>query len=910
MPVSPPPVHETRFFVPPTLPALVRRERLTAKLNHVHALTLIAAPAGYGKTTLATEWLTERQPESVAWLSLTEADNDPVRFLAALLTACQPLAEGSGRKAKPIQFGPHPLQPQTVLTSLLAALGGQSTPTSPKVLVLDDYHLIETEAIHTTIEFLVEQRPLVLRLIITSRTLPPGLPLARWRARGQLTELLTDDLRFTEAEAGAFLNHIMGLKLSPTAVAVIEARTEGWIVALRLAALSLAGQASTSTKLMHFTGTHRHLVDYLAEEVLDDQSVEAQTFLLQTSILDQFCAPLCEALIPAGTLLNAQTMLERLERANLFVIPLDPERRWFRYHSLFAEFLRQQLARRHPDWTPELHRRASDWYESAGDQERALHHAVAAQQWERAAQLVDQCAEAWMQAGEISTLLNRLRQLPEARVRTSASLCLWYGWTSAITLNLSEAERWVTQAESALRNQQQQCGISDEARWPQYLRAGYGQALAIRALVARLRPDTAQAIQLALRALELLPENEATVRSVAASTLGLAQLRAGDFDLADETLERAHRWAESARNAFVWVTTLCHQGGLRVMRGQLHAAHRFYSQALAVATDQGLTALAALPHIRLARVLYHWRQLPKALAHLTLGLQHVELAEYASLYQNGYLTLARLQAAQGQLTTAQETLTTAEALARRYQLAAEEALTQTWRARLRLHTGDLEAAEHWAQASGIWLPTSNGQWQIDERRIVDEDMLFTLCRWLITTSDPAHLAQVEYLLAKQLQEVETQKRWGSIIEVHLLQSLWHRAKGQPEAALAQLETALALAEPQGYVSLFVDEGQPVAALLARVRHSHPRGAYAGRLLACFPAERPASSKSHGLIVPLNEHELAILRLLATGLSNAAIARERVLAVSTVRWYIKHLYQKLGVHNRTQAADRARALSLL
>jgi LuxR family maltose regulon positive regulatory protein len=912
------PLLTTKFHLPPARPNLVPRPRLTARLGS-HPLTLISAPAGSGKTTLVSHWLSETTNHPLskpAWLSLDSDDNDAARFLAYVIAALQTVEPTLGQGAWALLQSSHPALPKTIVTALLNESAGLE---SLITLVLDDYHLITSPAIHEAVTFLLDGLPPTLRLIITTREDPP-LPLARLRARNQLAEIRPDDLRFKPDEAAQFLNDAMGLSLSVDEVVVLEQRTEGWIAGLQLAALALQStglpQAPRSKPrrddvasfIQSFAGSHAHIADYLATEVFQRQPPLVQEFLLQTCHLERLCGALCDAVTLRS---DGQAQLERLQQANLFLSRQDGERRWFRYHGLFADFLRNYLPQRYsPEHRAELRRRASHWLEAAGDVDHAIDHALAAGDLDRAAGLIEVRAETWMRYGEVSTILNRLRQLPESLVRTRSGLCVWYGWSLALTHHLDAAEAWANQAETLIERERCALGLGDGARLPHHLRAALGQALAIRALVARLRLDASQVIPLSLRALEILPDNVLTVRSVVGGNIGLAQLWTGDIDIADETLAQAQRWAESAGNAFVLIATLCQRGGLQAMRGQLHAAHHLYTQALALAGAEGRPQLAVLPQTRLAQIHYQWNELPRALDHVTPSLNHAALTEYANSVLNGYGTLARIQQAQGNATVALETLITAEQFARHHHVPRGDELARAWQARLRLQAGDIAAAERWAQEAELWVQSPDGQWRVEAHRIWDEEALFTLCRLLLAKADPVSLRHAEGLLAKRLAEVEQQNRLESIIEARVLQALAQRAMGHSEAAVALLEMALTLAEPPGYVRLFLDEGPPMLALLARVHHSHPARGYASKLLTAFPTGPAARPAVPSLIEPLSPNELEILRLLAQGLSNADIARERVLAVSTVRWYVKHIYRKLGVHNRTQAVIQAEALMLV
>ena len=898
-------------------PSLVPRPRLLSCLDQAlhHPLTLITAPAGYGKTTLAAAWLQSHpasttattqdplQPSSFrlhpcfSWLSLHPTDNDPHRFLANLVAALSRAQPGLGQGALALLRAGGFEPAVSALLDELAAAREQ-----PLVVVLDDYHSLTAAPIQRAFAALLDHPPAGLHLLLISRNEPVHLPLARLRARGQLLALDAADLRFDEVESAGFLNGPMGLALPPAKTRKLAARTEGWAAALQLAALALQGRAEPEAFIAGFSGRHAHLADYLASEVFARQPLEVQTFLLHTAHLDRLCAPLCAAVTSQPA---SQAMLEHIQRANLFLIALDDERRWFRYHALFAEFLRARAESLGAETLAALHTCAGRWLAANGEREAAIDHLLAGGEVAAAADLIDRCAQTWMRRGEVATLLTHLRKVPDALALGSTSLSLWHGWAHTLTGAAPAAERWLDRVDALVARERPPDAIADHDL-SHHLRAAIGQALAIRGTLARQRGDMAAGRALAQRALAILPDNEFTLRSLVTAHLGLAELWAGEVAQADATLDRALHWARAAHTGLVLITTLCLQANLRTERGYPHAARDLYSEALTRAKDAGLPALAVMPHTRLARLHYQWNEFSEAQAHLSAAFELASDQEPAAVLLRAHIIQARVRQAQRDVPGADEALAQAVRLALKQQVPHGTALARSWQARLSLLRGDLSAAEQWAVAAGLWVRDGHGG-HAEPSRLVEEEERFTFCRFLIARGGTDPLRVAATVLAQWLAEVEPQQRVTSVIETKRLQALLAQAQGNPATAVDVLGQALVLAEPLGYLRLFVDEGAALAGLLTQISSSHPAHAYVARLLALQP--QPAAAQT-ALPEPLNAHELAILRLLAQGLSNAAIAQERLLAVSTVRWYLKHIYQKLHVHNRTQAASQARTLHLL
>lgn len=913
----------TKLYAPRLRASRVWRPRLVARLSQgldQRKLTLISAPTGFGKTTLLSEWLFQKDegegmkeihpssfiphPFKVAWLSLDKDDNDLVRFLIYLVAALETVHPALGETILAIRQAAQPFPLEAVLTTLLNELAALSEAC---VLVLDDYHLIETETIHTALTFLLDHLPPQLHLIILSRTTPPW-PLGHVRARGHLLELHAADLRFTSAEAAEFLNQVMGLHLSKTEIETLEKRTEGWIAGLQLAALSMQGRDAQDIPgfLASFSGSHPYILDYLAEEVLQRQPEPIQTFLLQTSILDRLCGPLCDTILSRGaeeqggrgeltpapplpcSPAAAQDILEYLEQSNLFIVPLDDERRWYRYHHLFAELLRNFLQKK--IGTPGvagLHRRAADWFEQQGLVAEAMSHALAAGDAERAARLVEQNARTLLSRSEMTTLLSWLDALPAELVRSQPQLFLFQAWALTLTGQLDAVEAYLQEGE----------------RQP-------GEVAAIRASVAYLRRDMPQAIALFQQALDTLPEENSFLRGAVALSLGIAYSWMGQVTQAGQALSQASAISQASSNWHVALTALWNLAQLQIEQGRLRQAAELCCQALELAQqsqqdNQSLPPAAGGACVSLGALLYEQNDLEGAATHLEAGIKLGEQGADLAILALGYLGQARLRRARADLKGALELANQAEQLARRYNSPYWAAQAAAYQARLWLAAGQLERMEQWAQE--YHLSAHN------EVSYLYEVEYLTLARLLVAQSKWTEAAA---LLERLRQAASTSERLGRVLEVLVLEALAYQAQSETTQALACLEQALTLAEPEGYMRLFLDEGQPMITLLTAATGwlPAPHQAYVDSLLAANRRKQenlhPSSFIPQPLIEPLSERELEILRLIAAGLSNGEIAEKLVVTVGTVKWHLNNIYGKLDARSRTQAVARAREVGVL
>ena len=720
------------------------------------------------------------------------------------------------------------------------------------------------------------------------------MPLARWRARHQLVEIRTNDLMFRLDETSEFLKHVMKLDLSDDNISLLEERTEGWVAGLQLAALSIRNRKQGSGSWMLEAG-HRDIADYLLEETFSQLSTERQEFLLQTSLVSRLSDSLCNAITQRT---DSQMLLDELDADNLFMTALDDRREWFRYHHLFAEFLRNRLiANSSVSSVRVLRRRASYWLADNGFMNEAIDHALAAEDFEYAACLIGPQSEAWMRRGEASTVLSKLNQLPESLVWDDYGLCLWYGWVLAQTNHPESSESWADRAEILIHNCFPDPADNDA-------RNGLGQVLAIRALVARRKSDTNRAVELSQRALELIPPDNLNLKTIVSANLHSALLESGDFDQMENSLKTVQYMAQVAENPYIRFLMLANQSALAMMRGQLHLAHNINVQILRLTESEGLSRLAPLPHIRLGRVFYFWNDLAKARYQVNGGLQLATPVEHATQMVNGFMTLAFIENAEGQFESALKMLDKGKHIAQENGLTTWAERLEACEARLRLSAGEMDAVIRWVRSSR-WesfdlLNRSNPSF--------NDESFFTLCRYLIALENPDEWNRVAHLLEWRLKDAEHQNRGSTILEIRLMQALLYQAQNNLDLALTALTQALSLAKPEKFIRPFLDSGNSIALLLRRVPHSHPARDFARQILLSF--SNADSKPFHTLIDPLNEQEMKILHLIAQGLSNPEIARQRVLAVSTVRWYVKQIFQKLGVHNRTQAAAQARELNLL
>jgi len=902
---------KTKLYIPPARPNLVSRprllKRLDAGLRLGHKLTLVSAPAGFGKTTLLSAWANHRMSKSsaerkVAWLALDEADNDLTRFLTYLVAMLQQIKADVGEGLLGAFQAPQPPPITSMLTLLINEIAALPAPNGPYVLVLDDYHLITTRAIHDALAFWLDHLPPTIHLAIASRADPP-LNLARLRGRGHLTELRQSDLRFTPEEAAIFLAGVSGLDLAAEEIAALEKRTEGWITGLQLAALSMRGREDIASFVAAFTGSHRYVLDYLTEEVLRRQSEAIQAFLLQTSILARLSGPLCDAVLQIDdqesdvaqirAFADSQAVLEQLEAANLFLVPLDDRRAWYRYHRLFADLLRARLEDVYADRVPVLHRRASTWYERAHLLDEAMKHAIAADDLARVTHLVETHGRPLLLRGELTTLLRWIAALPQESIEASVRICVTHAWALLLTGQSEGIERPLQRAEQLLADKHDSPLLFDIA--------------VIRAYKALQQGDVPRTIELANLALEKFPSTRQGERSVAFFVLGGAHILTGDYVAAGEAMTQAAAVGQEGDNLHIVVPALNALADIQAKQGRLHRAQATAEAAIDLATgaDGQPYPIAAGAVSALAELAYEWNDLDEALAYARQSVELGRLWGNSDSVGFSYLTLAEVLLSHSRLDEVRDALQEAKQLSRRVTLSPPffSRLRAMW-AKLWLADGNLAAAANWAKGSAF-----------DYADPFRAEEALGLARVHLALGEPDSAQQI---LSPLLEMTQAQGLIAWVIEVLALQALAHDMQGDEHRALAALAEALTLAEPEGYVRRFVDLGSGsglgpmMASLLRKAAAQGITPEYAHHLLAAFDLteDAPTSPSAQPLIEPLSPREIEVLALVAEGLSNREVGRRLHIAESTVKSHLNNVYGKLGVENRTQATVKARALHLL
>jgi len=895
-PSSTSPLLETKLYAPRVRRGLVARLRLSTRLTRgvESKLTLISAPAGFGKSTLLAAWLAAAPAgQRSAWLSLDHGDDHPATFWANLIAALQTVAPDVGSRALPMLQSAHePIE--TVLATLLNEL---SAAPNDIVLVLDDFHVVDARDIQEGMAFLVEHLPPNVHLVIATRA-DPALPLARFRARGELAEIRAADLRFTSDEAAAYLNEAMGLGLSGRSVEALEARTEGWIAALQLAALSMQGRDDVAGFIAGFSGDDRYIVDYLVEEVLHRQPEPVRRFLVETSILDRLSGPLSDAVTGRH---GGNAMLEALERGNLFLVPLDDRRQWYRYHHLFGDVLRARLLDEQPELVADLHRRASAWFEQNGEPSEAIRHALAGGDLERAAGLIELAFPAIRIDRQESVVLDWLMGLPDELIASRPVLSVHFAALLLDTGKLEGAEAHLRDAERGLGSREAIVADDEEFRRLPASIAVY------RAAQAHLAGDVGGTITAARRALDLLADDDHLGRGSAAGMLALAYWTRGELDAAHRSWTDCMTNLQKAGHVPDAVSCAIALGDIRIAQGRLREAMSTYQRGLALATEgASVVRGAADMHVGMSVLFRERDDLGAATQHL---LNSRELGETGGLRQNPYrwrVAMARIREAEGDPGDALELLDEAD---RVYVRDFYPSLRPIAAVKARVWVGQRRLAEarSWAREHGLSAD--------DDLDYVREFEHITLARVLLAEAKQQDraiglLAEATRLLERLLQAAIDGGRTGTVIEISVLQALAGGTAGDTSAALEPLERALTLAEPEGYVRVFVDEGRPLADLLEAAAKRGVAPAYVRELLARFGRAGNQRPVRQPLIEPLSEREIEVLRLLATDLNGPDIASELVVSLNTVRSHTKNIYAKLGVNNRRAAVSRAGELDLL
>jgi LuxR family maltose regulon positive regulatory protein len=893
----------TRLAPPRPRAALVARDSLLARLDAglERPLTLLSAPAGFGKTTLVSAWMAARAASHnlppIAWVSLDASDNDPVRFWRYLITACQGFDTGIGRAALALLQSAQqvPLERMlTVLLNELAQLPGKH------ILVLEDYHLITAPQIHGSLTFLLDHLPAALHVLLMSRSNPP-LPLARWRAHNDLSELDAADLRFSAQETQAFLQHILPQPLSPEALARLQARTEGWAAGLHLLALALQGRQTPQEiehVLLNFSGSHRHILEYLLSEVFSAQPEPVQQFLLQTASLSRLTSSLCDA-VTART--DSQQMLDHLERANLFLLPLDEAGTWYRYHALFAEALQHEARRRlGEDALRACSRQASHWYEQHGLLAEAIEAAFAAQTFERAVALMSRFNEQHRFNNELHTLQRWIQQLPADFLARQPEICLTYAWALLYTLDRSApATRAIVEAP---------LGMAERFWQAEGNRPKLAEVLSFRAHIAWWQGERAQTFALARQVLEAQPPEGTECGADSLLFVGIEDLLAGRFETARQEISRAGILLDTYGNPYGARAARLMLTDLDAFQGQLHQAARRFRQLQEEAGDDYSDQAAALTG--LAALALEWNDLDTAEQRTSealdiarrcaedIGKQHAE----EHILAPALIMQARLFHARGETVQAERVLQELLALLEQHTWPHLEREVRAWQAWFALTSGDLAAAQHWYETTA--------QHAEEVSLLQQEREALLVARLLLAQGGPVAALR---LLERWQNEPHAQERTRSRLEMQMLSALAHFARDdQPQARQLLIQT-LTQAQRANYQRLFLDEGAPMAAALRAVLPhlvEPPLQTYVRGLLSAFPQEQRPAPLPTSLIEPLSQQERRVLRLLAAGRSNPEIAQELVVSVNTVKTQVQSIFRKLNVSNRKEARNAAQHLGLL
>jgi LuxR family maltose regulon positive regulatory protein len=915
---------KTKLYIPPLRPNLVSRPRLIERLNQGlqvgHKLTLISAPAGFGKTTLVSEWLAKSE-RPAAWLSLDAGDADPARFLAYFITAMQTIESDVGAEALAMLQSPQPPAVESILTTLLNELAVVS---ENLVLILDDYHVIDAQTVDEALAFLLERLPPQVHLVIATRE-DPNLPLALLRARSQLIELRANDLRFTADEAAEFLNQVMHLGLSRDDMAALESRTEGWIVGLQMAALALQGRADSASFIQTFSGSHHFVLDFLVGEVLQGQPEQVRNFLLQTSILDRLSGPLGDAVrfgvaerpnlskgAGAPVSKDGKEILQALERSNLFVIPLDDERRWYRYHHLFADVLRARLMEEQPDKVPELHLRASEWYEQNGSPADAIHHALVAEDDERAAALIELAWPAMDGSFQSTIWLGWAKKLPDPLVRNRPVLSTSYAWAllndgelESGEARLRDAERWLDAAEDTserLEGPNTQMVIVDEEQF-HTLPASIASA---RVYYAQALGDMSGSIRYAQQALDLLPEDDYFERGRLAVFIGLAYWASGDLEDAYRSFADAMTCFQTAGNILYAISFTFILADIRLTQGRLREAISTYERSLKLVTEQDESMPEGIGdiYLGLSELAREQGNLEAARRYL---LRSEEVGEQADVYHyHRCIAQARKHEAQGDLVEALELLDEAKRWLDYRTPLPDVRPIAAMKTRVWIRQDRLAEARNWAREQGLSVD--------DELSYLHESEHITLAKILIAQyqkeGQEGSIHEAMGLLKRLLKAAEEGARMKSVIEILVAQALAYQALDDTPSALTSMERALTLAEPEDFVRIFLEEGPPMATLLREAAKQGLTPNYVSRLQAAFEKADGETSLTQPLIDPLSSRELEVLELLVTDLSGPEIAAKLMVSPNTMRTHTKNIYSKLDVHSRRAAVRKAKELDLL
>lgn len=935
----------TKLYIPPSRPKMVLRSRLIEQLNEGlrenqvfgRKLTLISAPAGFGKTTLVREWVAGWQryePDAgVAWLSLDEGDNDLTHFLIYLVAALQTVFPNMGAGVLGMLKSPHPPHPKSILTDLLNEI---TTAPSSFILVLDDYHVIdsklvdESKSIDKALAFLLEYLPPQMHLVIATRE-DPNLPLAKLRARGQLVELRISDLRFTPSEAAELINQVMGINISVADATALEVRTEGWAAGLQLAALAMREQNDVTAFIQSFTGSHHYVLDYLMEEVLNQQPESIQMFLLRTSIFERMCGSLCDAVMnvptnagqeTAGLPTGGQKILEYLECANLFIVPLDNDRNWYRYHHLFADLLRQRLGQSQTaEAVAQYHISASEWHEKNGGTAEAFHHLIAARQFNRAAAVAESAWQGMNESFQSAAWLGWVKQLPEELIGIRPVLCTQIAWGFMNTGEVGASEARLQDAERCLDGPPDEMEIVDVEQLGM-LPARIAFARAYNAQTQRDYPAT---IKYAEQVSKLTPDENNYLRAQISAVLGSTYWASGDLEAACRSMSDWIDRSCKVGNFFFAVASASAKADIQTEQGKLREAIKTYQQSLqlAAAHESSLQRVTAKHYLGLAMLYHEMGEAAAAAEHFQKSLTQGEQSVSADWTYRKCLAQARLMESEGEWDAALDCLDEAQRFFVK-SLIPDTRPIDAIKARIDLKQGRLDKVSEWVRAHNLSAD--------DELHYLHEFEHITLARFLLAEYQNSGvdgiLMDAKRLLVRLLKAAEDGRRMGSVIEILVTQALVEQVHGSPTQSFASLERALALAQPEGYLRIFINEGDPMRSLLIDFRRfyenqprsdNHEMTSYINKLLSAFlPSQDMQQSKQikyvdrpakDSLADPLSQREIEVLRLIAQGLSNREIGDRLFLALNTVKGYNQKIFSKLQVQSRTEAIVRVRELDL-
>lgn len=893
----------TKLFIPPPQKSLVVRSRLLDKLNASLdpgcRLTLVCAPAGFGKTTLVSTWAGSFKSSkngplpAVAWLSLGEDDNDPLLFWSYVVSALQSAREGIGKQALAMLQAVSPPNVERFLTLLLNDLAQASDPV---ILILDDYHLIRNPEIHKSISPLLDNLPPQLHILLLSRTDPP-LRLALLRSRGQLLEIRLADLRFSNEEATTYLQNGMRLLLPEFAVDSLNAKTEGWAAGLQMAAISMQDSQDPVQFIQTFSGSNRYILDYLTDEILERQPVEVQTFLLNTSILTRLFGPLCEA-VNCGTS-NGQAILEQLEKANLFVIPLDNDRRFYRYHHLFAEILRARLVQSSPNLTPVLQKRAAEWSEKNGMLDEAAFYLQAAKDDQGLAQLIDRNALACIKAESGPLLRKWVQSLPLEIVKSRPWLCILLAWSYASRAELAETAHLLDQAENLIQQD-----VPNEQT-----NEMLGTIYALRTEILHSEGNIVGTIEMAQRALGLLDPANLSGRASANYSLGWAYFASGNLTRAEQACNEFFSKPSKVMDYRYYAIITISRCGVLTIRGRLLEAIEIYKRAIEYMIANGIDQFNLSGHVyqSLSMLLYQRNDLAGAEKHILEGLPYSRSWGNLNAICGGLSDLAFIRMGQGDLIGAKAAIEEEDGIIRDFSPYVEvKRLFLACKVRYSLAQGDLQEA--------VRLVDENRLHSDDELSFWREPDHIVLARVLIAERK---YSEAERLLSQLSEAAQAGGRFGRLIEILNLHALALQSLGKFAESTQVLDKSISLAEPEGYIRFFVDEGEPMARLLEGAIQKGVHSKYATDLLATFPDSvlRKSSmldiQKSNlNLVEPLSRREIDVLQLIAIGLSNKEISQKLSISLSTVKYHTTSIYTKLGVNDRIHAAVKAKEFGLL